>query len=429
MKKNKYILFVTSASQRDVDAVKRYNEKFNTNFRILVLRDKNKKNWEARAKKRNVAQVLTCDFNKPQDIEKALAPWKQTIHTVTFRGETNASFFAKIVPHLPYIDLPSAESIEWATDKIAMRHLFEAHDKAITPAFTIVKDNEEKTIERIIKKVGFPLIIKPSGLALSLLVTMCYHEDELRSSLKTILRKIKKIYKENNRVVTPKLLVEQFMEGEMYSVDAYVDKQGNTSFCPFVYVKTGKSVGFDDFFGYLQMTPSQLSTTNIQKAEIVAKTAIQALNLHSTTVHIELMRTEDGWKIIELGPRIGGFRHHMYMLSYGIDHDTNDLIVRLNKKPIIPKKRKTYVAVMKLFAKEEGILQHIEGIRKIKKLSSFTSIATHIQPGEKCMHAKHGGKSVCDITLSHVQRPELLADIRRIEQIVKIELQPKQKKR
>jgi len=421
-KQHSYILFVTSVSKRGIEAVQSYNKKQGTNYKVIVLRDKSKKNWEEIAKKRNIYKLLTCDFSKPHDITKVLQPYTEHIKAATFYGDGNAVLFAKVVPHLPYISVSSSESLEWSTDKIEMRQLFEAYDKTITPSFAVVKDAEEKSIQKIIKKVGFPLVIKPAGLAASLLVTMCYHEDELRASLKKTFKKIEKIYKENKRTVAPKILVEQFMEGEMYSIDAYVNKKGEATFCPMVYVKTGKAIGFDDFFGYMRLTPTQLKESTIQKAKIVAEKAIHALYLRSTTAHIELMRTEDGWKVIELGPRIGGFRHDMYALSHGIDHTKNDLLNHFNEKPIIPKSQKAYVAALKFYAKKEGTLKSVKGVRKVKKLSSFQDIKYHLKSGEKCLFAKHGGKSVCDVVLSNKKRPELLADIRRVEQMIQIEL-------
>ena len=344
-----YILFITKVTPSGVAAVAQCNTHLKKDFKILVIQDKNETGIFPEDKK--VSKILTCDFQKPHAIEKILQPYKDTIVAATFYGDENAILAAKVFPHVPYLLHTSAASLEWSTDKIAMRQLFEAADPTITPAFTIVKNTDEKSIARIIKKVGFPLVIKPSGLAASLLVTMCYHEDELKKSLQKTFRKIEKIYKENNRTTVPRVLVEQFMEGEMYSVDAYVTAKGDISFCPMVYVKTGKTIGFDDFFNYMRITPTQLKETTIEKAHVVAKKAIHAVNLRSTTVHIELMRTEDGWKIIELGPRIGGFRNAMYKLSHNIEHRTNDLLLHLGEKPIIPNRQQSYFSVLKLYAK------------------------------------------------------------------------------
>ena len=140
----------------------------------------------------------------------------------------------------------------------------------------------------------------------------------------------------------------------MYSIDAYVNARGVIYFAPTVYVKTGREIGFDDFFGYMRLTPTMLNVAHTEEAQEAASKGIKALGMRSTTCHIELMRTEDGWKVIEMGPRIGGFRHEMYDLSYGIDHSLNDILIRIPKQPILPKKVRGYTAVMQFYAQKEG---------------------------------------------------------------------------
>jgi len=65
-----------------------------------------------------------------------------------------------------------------------------------------------------------------------MLVTLCYHEEELEKELKKVLRKVKKVYLDNGREVEPQILVEEFLEGEMYSVDADITARGRVSVCP-----------------------------------------------------------------------------------------------------------------------------------------------------------------------------------------------------
>ena len=48
----------------------------------------------------------------------------------------------------------------------------------------------------------------------------------------------------------------------------------------------------------------------------------------------ELIKAESGWKIVEVGPRIGGYRNDMLDLSYNIKHMENYLLLKLEKKPI-----------------------------------------------------------------------------------------------
>ena len=171
------------------------------------------------------------------------------------------------------------------------------------------------------------------------------------------------------------------------------------------------------------MTPTLLKKESIAAAEEVAGKAVHALALRSTTAHIELMRLETGWKVIELGPRVGGFRHKMYELSYGMDHSWNDILIHIPRTPVIPRKLKGYSATMKFFAKEEGILAQLKGIQRIQRLKSCVDVKVNKKIGDKCLYAKNGGKCVLELTVFNPSRSELLADVRRAEQELVIKTQ------
>jgi len=302
-----------------------------------------------------------------------------------------------------------------------MRRRINIHNKKINPKYTVVVDTSKKTLKKINKKIGFPLIVKPTGLAASQFVSICFHKEELEAILKKMFKKIQIAADKKTSHKEQKILVEQFMEGDMYSVDAYVTSRGKIHFCPMVHVKTGNTIGFDDFFGYRQITPTLLKNQNIEKAHAVASEAIHALGLRSTTVHIELMKMEDLWKVIELSPRLGGFRHNLYEYSFGINHTMNDILIHAGKKLSIPRKRKGYTVAMKFFAKKEGRLTKLKGIKKAQKLASFKTIKINKHIGDMCTYAKNGGGSVFNIIMFNKERSKLLADIRRLEQMIVIE--------
>ncbi len=422
MNKN-IILLVGKVFGHMVDAVRAYEQRTGNAYRIGVLLDINQNKKIAGKKKllERLDIVLACDLTNNQAIQKTLLPYAKEIAAITCRGEDSVPLLANVIPHVPYINTPTSESLTWSTDKVLMRERLKTHNKSIAPAFTIVNNTDAETLKKIEEKIGFPLVAKPAGLAASRLVSICYHREELENVLKKTFKKIGAIYKQTRGRWEPKVLVEQFMDGDMYSIDGYVSRRGTVRFCPMVHIKTGKNIGFDDFFGYLQMTPTLLKKDSVEKAETVATEAVHALGLRSTTVHIELMKTEVGWKIIELGPRIGGFRHLMYELSYGINHTMNDILTHLGKKPVITKKAKGHTVAMKFFAKKEGRLTKLTGIKKAQALGSFKKLYQNKKIGDQCQFAKHGGSSVFDIILFNEKRSELLADIRRLEKHVNIE--------
>lgn len=418
------ILFVGKLYPHMVEAIREYEKKNDVLFRIALIYDiKQKFSDETRPPFDDIDISLSCDFASDSSLQQALAPYQDEIMSTTVRGDDMIPKLQRIIPYIPYVRTPTEQSLAWASDKILMRQHLETYNPNLSPRFLIVKKVDKRTIETIENTLIFPVMVKPAGLGASRLVGMCYHKEELESFLKRVFREIDSVYAETNGNWEPKVLVEEFMDGQMYSIDAFVSQFGKVSFCPLVSVKTGKTIGFDDFFGYIQMTPTNLNPDSIQAAEDVAEQAIRALGLRSTTAHIELFRTEQGWKIIEVGARVGGFRHMLYEFSFSMNHTMNDVLVRAGKKVDIKKKIQGYSAAMKFFAKTEGRLIKLGGIKKIQELTSLKKLYINKKVGDTCKFAKHGGSSVFNLILFNKDRSELLADIRRVEQTVDIRVE------
>jgi biotin carboxylase len=427
-KDRKMVLFINTAPASIVERLRDHLSSIGRELELGILVDTKRRKTTPEQKKNlqdRFDHVLYANFDSLKSLETALVPFENKLLAITCRSESNLHDFSTIIPHVTYLRTPETKAIESALDKTLMRKRFAAYDKRITPKYTLIKDATKETIEKVQKRVGFPVVVKPAGLATSMLVSICFHEDELRKTLLTTFRKLKAQYKSMKMKTDPKVLVEQFMEGDMYSIDSYVNSRGSVHHCPPVYIETGRSIGFEDFFNYFQITPTELTAKSIKEMKKVTEKGIRALGLTNTTTHAELIRTERGWKIVEIGARIGGFRHDFYEQSFGINHTYNDILIRIPEKPVIPRKRKGYSAIVKMYAKKEGRLDKILGLIKIKKLDSIKSISVNRQPGEMCRFAKNGGKSVVNIMLFNKSRAKLLADKRRIEQSVKIQIASK----
>jgi hypothetical protein len=421
--KKDIIVIVGGTPKYIVDTILEYAKKEKRPIRLMLLYNHKKKFGDSSMVWHEdlFDFLIPCDMNSDISIQKALLPMSDEILTITCRQEQYISYFANVIPHVPYLYTPTSESLHWSSDKILMRKRLRTHNKSITPIFTVIEDSSKKSITKAIEKVGFPLIVKPSGLAASRLVTMCFHREELEKTLKLIFKKIESGYKEHDVPTKPQVLIEQFMDGPMYSIDAYVSRRGKVTFCPMVSVKTGKQIGFDDFFGYQQMTPTLLSKENTLSAEYVAREAVHALALRSTSAHIELLKTEQGWKVIEVAARLGGFRSQMYQYSFGFDHTINDILIRIPEKVSVSRTIKGHTVAMKFFAKKEGYITKLTGTKKIQELESFRDISINKSVGDQCTYAKNGGSSVFNLIMFNTERSRLLADIRRVEQTVKIE--------
>ena len=418
------ILFVNGIRPSTLEAVDTYRSRYDKKVRILIIVDQLKKKTVASLNelKKNTGrtEILTCNLDSPVEIKKTLKPYMNRLLAVSSQFENSVPALQKVLPHVPYLNGPTEESLDWSTDKIQMRQMLRAHNPAISPKFTVIESHTEVTIAQIEKTVGYPCVVKPAGLAASMLVTLVYYREELEEALELTFNKIDDVYKKKMGRGNPKILVEEMMEGVMYSIDGYVNNRGNIYLNPPVHIKLGKDIGFDDFFGYQQSTPTKLRKNQVEDANYVASESIKALGLRSTTVHVELMKTVEGWKIIELAPRMGGYRHTLYHWSFGINHILNDILIRIPQKPVIPKKVQGYTAAFKFFARQEGKLVTIKGLKKLRELESYVNTVVYKKKGDKCLFAKNGGSVVMEVTLYNKERARLQADIRRMERAIEI---------
>lgn len=277
-------------------------------------------------------EVIKVNTLSAIQLEKALLPIQERLLAITSYAENNIPYLRNVIPHVPYLLTPTMESLNWANDKVSMRRRFRAYDPKISPNYSLVSDSRVKTVDRVIKKLGFPCIIKPAGLAASVLVTVCYDREELEKGLRQVLKQVKKVYKIRKRLTEPRILIEQYYEGPLYSVDIYVDASGNTYPTPICHITTGQDRGREDFYGYIQRTPVNLPKRKQDKAIDIAIKGVHALGLRNTTAHVELLKTNQGWKLVEIGARLGGFRNYLYSQAYGIDHTKNDLLNKIRQE-------------------------------------------------------------------------------------------------
>lgn len=434
MVKRDTIIFVGQKIIFDINLLGALEKKLGQKLKgVLIIERSNKSllqklkspKLSARIKKSNL-EIVVLKNKKAHSIQSQLKPYSDRVLAMTVQRENLMPVYRKLLPHFPHIFGPTEKSLEWATNKLSMRHMLSIFDKKLCPRFAPVTDLEPSTLRKTAKRIGFPLVAKPTGLASSLLVNQCYYEDELKKVLKKSFKKIKSVYKKNKGRDMPEMLVEQLMEGDVYTVDAYVNVKGRVVFCPLVYVETGRAAGFDDFFGYKQMTPvKKLNKMRQEEALMIAKKGIKALALRSVTCHIELVYDGDNWKIIEVAARMGGYRHDLYKESYGFNHGLNDLLNKLNLKPMVSKRVLGHSCLIKFYARQEGVIKRVRGVGAVKSIKSVIKYVPCLGKGDRAYFAKNGGSCVGLVRLFNRNLAILKGDIRRVEQTIRIEIATK----
>ena len=421
-KEKNIILFVGDIFNININDVEDFEKSQKRKFRTALLTSHNL-NLNKKVKQKGIEKrldfILRCNTKNSKSIAKAIKPIKDEILIVFCYFESWMPLYARLVKLLPGVKMPTEKSLRICNSKFEMRKKFIKLYPEITPKFMLVKN--AKDYKTIAKKIKFPCITKPLNLTKSRLVIKSDNLDELKNNLKNTFSKIKSVYRKVHSESKPLILAEEYLEGDLYSIDAYVNSKGGIYFTPIVKVVTGKDIGIDDFFNYYRLTPARLGKEEEENAQTVAKKSIKSTKPSAVTIHIELMRTKKGkWKIVELQTRPGGYRNEMLKLSFGIKHQENDFLNKMEKKLIIPKKIKSHTAVFEIFPEKEGKLVSIRGIEKLKKLKSFLRYEQIKKIGSDCGYSRDGHIYVLLVVLNNYDRNILYRDIEKIKDIIKI---------
>src|SRR3989338_5087916 len=176
------IAYVMALPPGVVTSIRRYGKSQKKKFRVMLIADSRSKQKRDQSSYEDLDIYIEVDFSSPKNIAEALLPYQDELLAITCRAEAHMMKFAAVIPHVPYLRTPTTESLTWATDKYEMRKRLKLYDVKRTPKFTLIKENSKVERKRVIEKVGFPLILKPTNLAQSMLVSICYHEEEFEKA-------------------------------------------------------------------------------------------------------------------------------------------------------------------------------------------------------------------------------------------------------
>lgn len=362
---------------------------------------------------------VIADFSSNEALFQAVDQLEIKPDAVIAIYENYVLYAALIADHLNLPGLP-LESAYACTDKYLMRSLFAKAPEKISPDFAIVESEED--LKAFASAHKFPLILKPANLAKSLLVTKNTTPEELLNNYRKSIELIHDVYHKYAPNRKPKLIIEEFLEGSIHSVDAYVDSDGT----PFVLeqvvdYQTGYDIGFDDNFHYSRILPSKLSQEDQTALRQAARVGIEALGMKNSPAHVEVILTKNGPRIVEIGARNGGYRNRMHWLANGIDITGNALRVALGLKPEIQATKNDPCAVLELFAKNAGVITEITNEETLKALPSLTYYSRKKDNGEYMGKAADGYKTAAIIMLHNSDVEQFNRDLSFVNESVSVE--------
>lgn len=350
-----------------------------------------------------------ADFSSESTVLAAVDTLKIRPEAILATYENYVLPAAWIARHLGLPGMP-VTSAEACTDKFLMRSLFATAPEKISPGFATVASEED--LRSFADQHTFPLILKPANLAKSLLVTKNDSLDELLANYHKAMELIHGIYSQYAPNRTPKLIVEEFLEGSIHSVDAFVDSEGEPHVLKEVVdYQTGYDIGYDDNFHYSRLLPSTLSEEDQNALRHCARVGAKALGMKSSPAHIEIIMTKDGPRIVEIGARNGGYRERMHALANGIDITNNALRLSLGEQPNITATKNDPCAVLELFPKEPGVFAGLKDETALRALDSLNYLSVKAKPDTFIGKAADGYKMAAVLILTNSDTEQFTKDL------------------
>ncbi|MDD3144735.1 MAG: ATP-grasp domain-containing protein [Candidatus Gracilibacteria bacterium] len=225
-------------------------------------------------------------------------------------------------------------------------------------------------IEDFYNKLNFPYVIKPASGVQSSGVSLIHDKNELINYLNNI--KSLNINMVSRGIKNLKYLVEEFIDGEMYTINYFVDDFGNISYSPIVKVNSARDLGIDDFSNYVRINGNIIENEiNFENVKLFIQKNINALGIKNTFIHHEFkLTTKLELKNIELNARIGGYRLEMMQDLYGFNLLTMPLGKSLYQSGDFSN------AVFVFYPNTKGIFKgfNSELLEQFEKLNSYSSI-------------------------------------------------------
>lgn len=246
-----------------------------------------------------------------------------------------------------------------ATDKAEMIKAFEAHGVE-HPWYYVVSDRS--AFDSIVHRASYPCIMKPTDNAGSRGVVLCHDKSEL----------IKGYEYASHESRGGTFIIEEYLQGPEFSVEVMV-----VDGVPHVLQITDKiTTGAPHFVEMGHTQPTSQPQYVQEKIKDLACRAVKAVGINVGPAHVEMILTEQGPKMVELGARMGGdcITTHLVPLSTGIDMVVATIKLACGEETDVVSKWKKGAAI-RYFETPVGVLKSIDGVEKAKSIPGVEEIS------------------------------------------------------
>jgi biotin carboxylase len=243
----------------------------------------------------------------------------------------------------------STDAIFIMEDKEATRKFFA--DQSFTPNFVVIKEGTIYPYNSLPDNLKYPVMVKCSKSTGSKDVLFASNEEEFKKNL----LKIRTKYHD------PTIIIEEYVEGEQYLVEVIVFNEKIFKVAIIEQEITRGKRFIITGYGVLAEVPGDIE----ENLEPIIQSITSALKIKNGSFHLEIRLSADGWKLIEINPRIsGGAMNKMVQTAFGYSIVEETLKILIGDTPSFEKKTNNYVFTQFVIVSRKGLLEKVTGKRR-----------------------------------------------------------------
>ncbi|WP_420491115.1 ATP-grasp domain-containing protein [Neobacillus drentensis] len=331
-----------SGSSRE--AVKTANE---LGYYTVVFTNQEKQ-IQQRSEYKDVHQLILVDLSNIEEIKKQ-------IDILLDRGNEImiiTSFVANYVQTASMLadeyceNYLSTEALAIMENKEKTRTFFT--NQSFTPRFKLITKDMSMPFVLTNEILKFPVVVKCASSTGSRDVIFAENMMKLEKTVNML----------RSKDPSETIIIEEYVDGDQYLVEVLVS---NWKVLIGAVIKQEITMGkrfIVTGYGVLADVPRYLEESLFELIE----TIVSSLEFQNGAFHLELRLTEDGWKLIEINPRIsGGAMNKMIQAAFGYSLVEETLKLLIGETPSLVKFTNHYVFTQYVILDNKGILEKVTG--------------------------------------------------------------------
>lgn len=208
------------------------------------------------------------------------------------------------------------------------------------------------------------------------------------------------------------VLISEFMKGEEYFINT-VSHKGQVQVTDIWRYHKRRVNGFDAVYDYNDLCDYRCERE--QQITTYALRVLKALGVHQGPAHIEVMMTEEGPKLVELGARLDGLTLPQ-VNRQAIGFSPVDCVGQsfVFSQPLEGYERKKQARTVYLTSYLEGRIKAFLNLDKIKNLKSFFQLSLRVKEGGSLTKTTNYFTAPGFLTLISENQDQILEDYQNI---------------